>query len=106
MASYANASRSCWIIHPAVGGVVNDEEDAEYAEIPLRDGARVHRGKDLAVVKQEVASPLPRFVVCRSPWHHSRDRAIGNVEAEHEKLTVNARRTPGRGVRLLSRVVP
>ena len=73
--------------------------DVEHAEGRRWHGEEVHPGEVLAVVAKELAPLLPRFGIGGAPWHHSGDRALGNVEAEHEKFTVDARRTPRRVLR-------
>ncbi len=64
--------------------------DVEHVESCRWHDEEVRRGEDLAVVSKEVAPPLLRFGIGGSPWHKPGDRALGNVEAEHEKFAVNA----------------
>jgi hypothetical protein len=50
----------------------------------------------VAVVAQEGHPALGSFVVRRASWHEPRHRALGDLEAEHPQLAVDAWGTPGR----------
>src|SRR5580700_1274766 len=73
----------------------NDEEAAENAEGKRRRNEEIHRSNRLAMIIQK-SEPLPRrFGTSRSFSHPSQHGTLGDVEAEHLQLTMNARRAPG-----------
>jgi len=48
------------------------------------------------MVAQKGKPAISRFGISRRSFHPARDRFLGNVKAEHEKLTMNPRCFPGR----------
>jgi hypothetical protein len=76
--------------------VVDDKEDAEYAEGDGGDRKEVHRGDDLAVVGEKGPPSLLFVGMSWVPGHVARDCAFGDLEAELLDLAVDAWRAPRR----------
>jgi hypothetical protein len=71
----------------------DDEETGEHAEGHGGHGEEIHSCDDLAVIlKERLPRLLPPRIAGSFP-HPSQDRALGDVEAEHLQLAVDARRT-------------
>jgi hypothetical protein len=76
--------------------VTNDQEAVENAE---RDGGNceeVHCSDDFPMVPDKSHPPFGRLGLSGSAPHPARDRSLGNIKTEHEKLAVDARCSPGR----------
>ena len=74
----------------------NYEKAVEHAEGDGWHREEVHGRDGFAVIAQK-GEPAPCAVrISWCPPHPSRDGSLRNVEAEHEKLTMNAGSTPGR----------
>src|SRR6266478_5667812 len=78
--------------------VVTDEEKAiERAEGDRRNREEVHRGNRFTVIAEK-GKPAPgRLRISRRPFHPTRDRSLRDIKVEHEKLAMDAWRSP-RGV--------
>ena len=76
--------------------VADNEEAVEYAEGDRRDREEVHRSNRFTMVAQEREPSLGGFRISRCSAHPTRNSSFGNVEAEHEKFTMNPRRAPCR----------
>jgi hypothetical protein len=74
----------------------NDEEAVQNAESECRNGEEVHCGNRLTMVAQERRPPFCRLGIARRFSHPAQHGSLGNIEAEHFQLSVNARRAPGR----------
>jgi len=68
----------------------------EDAEGQRWDCEKVHRGDRLTMITQKRKPAFGKFGISRRFAHPAGDRSLGNVKAEHEKLTVNPRCSPGR----------
>jgi len=77
--------------------VTDDEKAIERAEGDRRNREEVHRGNRLPVITEK-GKPAPgRLRISRRPFHATRDRSLRDIKAEHEKLAMDAWRSP-RGV--------
>jgi hypothetical protein len=75
--------------------VRNAEESMEHAEGERGDREEIHRRNDFAVIAQKRRTSLCRlWISWRSP-HPTQNSSLRNIEAQHLKLAMNARRTPG-----------
>ena len=77
--------------------VPDDEKAKERAEGDRRNSEEVHRGNRFTVITEK-GKPAPgRLRISRRPFHPTRDRSLRDIKAEHEKLAMDAWRSP-RGV--------
>ena len=77
--------------------VTDDEKTIERAEGDRRNREEVHRGNRFPVITEK-GKPAPgRLRISRRPFHPTRDRSLRDIKAEHEKLAMDAWRSP-RGV--------
>jgi hypothetical protein len=77
--------------------VTDDEKAIERAEGDRRNREEVHRGNRFPVITEK-GNPEPgRLRISRRSFHPTRDRSLRDVKAEHEKLAMDAWRSP-RGV--------
>src|SRR5882724_12972649 len=77
--------------------VTDDEKAIERAEGDRRNSEEVHRGNRFTVITEK-GKPVPgRLRISRRPFHPTRDRSLRDIKAEHEKLAMDAWRSP-RGV--------
>ena len=78
---------------PAVMG--DDEKTVEHTESDRRHSEKVHRRNGFPVVAQESEPTFAGLRISRCSAHPAGDGSFGNIETEHQKLTVNTRRSPG-----------
>ena len=71
-----------------------DDQRVEHAERGRRHHEEVHRRDVLHVVLEEGPLGLRRRLA--RPWHEAPDRSFGDVDAQHQQLSVDARSAPGR----------
>jgi len=77
--------------------VTDDEKAIERAEGDRRNREEVHRGNRFPVITEK-GKPAPgRLRISRRPFHPTKDRSFRDSKAEHEKLAMDAWRSP-RGV--------
>ncbi len=77
--------------------VMRDHEKAmEHTKGERRHGEEIHCRDGFTMVAQKRRPSLCRLRVAGRFPHPAQRRALGDVEAEHLQLAVNARRTPGR----------
>jgi len=78
--------------------VTDDEKAIERAEGDRRNREEVHGGNRFTVITEK-GKPAPgRLRISRRPFHSTRDhRSLRDIKAEHEKLAMDAWRSP-RGV--------
>jgi len=77
--------------------VTDDEKAIERAEGDRRNREEVHRGNRFTVIAEK-GKPAPGWLrISRRPFHPTRDRSLRDIKAEHEKLAMDAWRSP-RGV--------
>jgi hypothetical protein len=75
--------------------VVTDHEKAiERAEGNGRNSEEVHRGNRFPVITEKGKPARGRLRISRRPFHPTRDRSLRDIETEHEKLAMNAWRSP------------
>ena len=75
--------------------MADDEEAVEHAERDRRDGEEVHRRDSFSMIAQKGE---PMFGWLGISWcspHPTRNRSFGDIDTEHQKLTVNAWRATG-----------
>jgi hypothetical protein len=77
--------------------VTDDEEAIEYAESDRWDREEIHRSDGFPMVPQKHESSFGRFGISRRSAHPAGDCSLADIEAKHEKLTMDAWRPP-RGV--------
>jgi hypothetical protein len=76
--------------------MANDEEAIQHAERNRRHREEVHRCDGLAMVAQKSEPAFRWLRVSRTALHPAGDCSLGNIETEHEKLSMDARRSPAR----------
>src|SRR6202795_2262717 len=101
-----NASRNCWMIKPLVGCFVTltskmcrrimtvDEKAMERAEGDRWNSEKVHRGNRFPVIAEKGKPALGRLRISKLPFHPTRDRSLRDIKTEHEKLAMDAWRSP------------
>jgi hypothetical protein len=77
--------------------VTDDEKAIERAEGDRRNSEEVHRGNRFTVITEKRKPAPGRLRISRRPFHPTRDRSLRDSKAEHEKLAMDAWRSP-RGV--------
>jgi len=105
--SKGNASRNCWTT-PQAGGmladvemqdsptiVANDEKAIEQVETDRRHGEEIHSRDGFSMIAQKSEPALGWLRISRSSFHPARNRPFRDIETEHEKLAMDARRPPG-----------
>ncbi|MGC2422683.1 MAG: hypothetical protein WA405_13640 [Candidatus Acidiferrales bacterium] len=76
--------------------MADDEETIEHAECDCRDREEVHRRDGFPMIPHERKPSLGWLRISGCPAHPSGNGTLRDIETEHEKLTVDARRSPGR----------
>ncbi len=68
----------------------------QYSTLKVNVGTvkKVHRGNSLAMIAQKGQPTLRGLGALGRPSHPAGDSGFRNLEAEHEKFTMDARRTP------------
>src|SRR5260370_3521568 len=74
--------------------VTDDEKTIEHAEGDRRNSEEVHRGNRFPVIPEKGKPALSLLRISRCPFHPTRDRSLRDLETEHEKLAIAARRSP------------
>jgi hypothetical protein len=77
--------------------VTDDEKAIECAEGDRRNREEVHRGNHFPVIAEKGKPAPSRLRISGRPFHPTRDRSLRHIHAEHEKLAMDAWRSP-RGV--------
>src|SRR6266446_543020 len=75
--------------------VTDDEKAIERAEGDRRNSEQVHRGNRFPVIAEKGKPALGRLRISRRPFHPTRDCSFRDIKAEHEKLAMDAWRSPG-----------
>jgi len=101
-----NASRNCWTIPQAcrmlcdiemqdTPTIVTDDKKAiEHAEGDRRNHEEVHRGNRFPVITEKGKPARGRLRISKLPFHPTRDRSLRDIKTEHEKLAMDAWRSP------------
>src|SRR5260221_7120761 len=74
--------------------VTDDEKTIERAEGDRRNSEEVHRGNCFSVITEKGKAARGRLRISRCPFHPTRDRSLRDIKTEHEKLAMNAWRSP------------
>src|ERR1700738_502052 len=74
--------------------VTDDEKTIEHAEGDRRNSEEVHRGNRFPVIAEKGKPARGRLRISRCPFHPTRDRSLRDIKTEHEKLAVDAWRSP------------
>src|SRR6266480_4314039 len=74
--------------------VTDDEKAIERAEGDRRNSEEVHRGNRFPVITEKGKPVLGRLRISRCPFHPTRDRSLRDIKTGHEKLAMNAWRSP------------
>src|SRR6266852_3437046 len=74
--------------------VTDDEKAIEHAEGDRRNSEEVHRGNRFPVITEKGKPALRRLRISRCPFHPTRDRSLRDIKTEHEKLAMDAWRSP------------
>src|SRR4030088_1491920 len=80
--------------------IMTDHEEAvEHAEPGGWNGEKVHRRNGLPMIPKKGQPAFGSLWISRCSFHPAGDGSLRNIETQHEKLAVDARRTPGRILR-------
>src|SRR5260370_16516222 len=74
--------------------VTDDEKAIEHAEGDRRNSEEVHRGNRFPVIAEKGKAALGQLRISRCPFHPTRNRRLRDIKTEHEKLAMNAWRSP------------
>jgi hypothetical protein len=74
--------------------VADDEKAIERAKGDGRDSEEVHCGNCFPVIAEKGNPALGRLWISRCPFHPTRDRSLRDIKTEHEKLAMDAWRSP------------
>jgi len=77
--------------------IMTDHEKAvQHAERDRRSREKIKRRDGFPMIAQKGEPTLGSLRISRRSFHPTRDRSLGNIETEHKKLAMNARRSPRR----------
>src|SRR5258708_1788467 len=76
--------------------VTDDEKAIERAEGDRWTSEEVHRGNRFPVITEKGKPALGWLRLSSCPFHPTRDRSLRDIKTEHEKLAVDAWRSPRR----------
>src|SRR5258706_4309909 len=74
--------------------MTDDEKTIEHAEGDRRNSEEVHRGNRFPVITDKGKPALGRLRISRCPFHPTRDRSLRDIKTGHEKLAMDAWRSP------------
>jgi hypothetical protein len=74
--------------------VADDEQTVEQAERDSRDGKEIHGRNRFPVISKEGEPTLGWLRISRRPFHPTRNGSLRDIEAEHKKFAMDARRSP------------
>jgi hypothetical protein len=74
--------------------VTDDEKAKERAKDDRRNIEEVHRGNRFPVITEKGKPARGRLRISRCSFHPTRDRSLRDLETEHEKLAMDAWRSP------------
>ena len=75
--------------------VIDDEKAGEHAEGDRRNGKEIHGRNGFPMVAEKGKPSLRRLRVSGSALHPARNGSLGNIKTEHQKLSMDARCSPG-----------
>src|SRR6266478_8565691 len=77
--------------------IMTDHEEAvQHAEGDRRSREKIKRRDGFPMIAQKGEPALASLRISRRSFHPTRDSSLGNIETEHKKLAMNARRFPRR----------
>jgi hypothetical protein len=74
--------------------MADDEKAVEHAEPDRRDGKEIHGRNRFPVVSKEREPTFGWFRLSRRPFHPTGNGSLRDIEAEHKKFAMDARRSP------------
>jgi hypothetical protein len=74
--------------------VADDEQTVEQAERDSRDGKEIHGRNRFPVISKEGEPTFGWLRISRRPFHPTRNGSLRDIEAEHKKFAMDARRSP------------
>jgi hypothetical protein len=74
--------------------VTDDKKAIEHTERDRWHGEEIHRGNRFPVITEKGKPARGRLRISRCPFHPTRDRSLRDLETEHEKLAMDAWRSP------------
>src|SRR5258708_20660439 len=74
--------------------VTDDKKTIQHAEGDRRNSKEVRRGNRFPVIAEKGKPARGRLRISRCPFHPTRDRSLRDLETEHEKLAMDACRSP------------
>src|SRR5260370_41706570 len=74
--------------------VTDDEKAIEHAEGDRRNSEEVHRGNRFPGITEKAKPARGRFRISRCLFDPTRDRSLRDIKTEHEKLAMDAWRSP------------
>jgi hypothetical protein len=75
--------------------MADNEKAIEHAERDGWDREEIHRGNGFPMISKEGEPAFGWIGIPRSSFHPAGDRSLREIKPEHEKLAMDARRTPG-----------
>jgi len=75
--------------------MADDEKAIEHAERDRWNCEEIHRSNGFPMVEQKRMPALSRLGTSRRSFHPTRDRSLGEIKTQHEKLAMDARSTSG-----------
>src|SRR5258708_37268215 len=74
--------------------VTDDKKTIQHAQGDRRNSQEVHRGNRFPVIAEKGKAALGQLRISRCPFHPTRNRSLRDIKTEHEKLAMNAWRSP------------
>src|SRR5437870_11140743 len=75
--------------------MTDHEETIKQAKGHRRNREKVHRSNGFAMIAKKREPPFRRFRVSRRMTHAAGNGSLGNIESQHQELTVNTRCAQG-----------
>src|SRR5436853_6603949 len=75
--------------------MTDHEETIKQAKGHRRNREKVHRSNGFAMIAKKREPPFRGFRVSRRMTHAAGNGSLGNIESQHQELTVNTRCAPG-----------
>src|SRR5260370_13598995 len=74
--------------------VTDDEKTIDHAEGDRRNSEEIHRGNRFPVIAEKGKPALDWLRTSNIPFHPTTDASLRDIKTEHEKLAMDARRSP------------